>query len=231
MLSEYFFKSKSLFYSLVVTLPLFIIYEIGIFYMFQANVAYVKNGADILIEEFIKMIGLNGYYAASSIFIIVLFIVLISQRKNFKTFKISMKYITIMIFESLVYAAVLMMVLQNIYLIQGLTTSLLNNFILSIGAGLYEELIFRFFLLFILAKSFSFVFKTKEFNSLILSIIVSSVLFSTFHYIGPESFTPLSFSLRFIAGIYLSIIYINRGFGIVALTHAFYDLFVIFQLT
>ena len=189
MLSEYFFKSKSLFYSLVVTLPLFIIYEIGIFYMFQANVAYVKNGADVLIEEFIKMIGLNGYYAASSIFILVLFIVLISQRKNFKTFKISMKYITIMIFESLVYAAVLMMVLQNIYLIQGLTTSLLNNFILSIGAGLYEELIFRFFLLFILAKSFSFVFKTKEFTSLILSIIVSSVLFSAFHYIGAESFT------------------------------------------
>jgi len=27
------------------------------------------------------------------------------------------------------------------------------------------------------------------------------------------------------------LIYINRGFGIVALTHAFYDLFVIFQLT
>ena len=35
----------------------------------------------------------------------------------------------------------------------------------------------------------------------------------------------------FIAGVYLSLIYINRGFGIVALTHAFYDLFVIFQLT
>mgnify|MGYP001159737645 FL=1 len=231
MFSEYFLKSKSLFYSLLVTLPLFILYEIGIFYMFQSDVAYVKNGADVLIEEFIKMIGLNGYYAASSIFILVLFIVLIGQRKSFKTFDISVKYITIMIFESLIYAAVLMMVLQNIYLIQGLTTSILNNFILSIGAGLYEELIFRFFLLFILAKSFSFVFKTKELTSLILSIIVSSVLFSAFHYIGAESFTPLSFSLRFIAGIYLSIIYINRGFGIVALTHAFYDLFVIFQLT
>ena len=38
-------------------------------------------------------------------------------------------------------------------------------------------------------------------------------------------------TLRFIAGVYLSLIYINRGFGIVALTHAFYDLFVIFQLT
>tara|TARA_B100001093_G_scaffold457747_1_gene469668 strand:- start:12987 stop:13586 length:600 start_codon:yes stop_codon:yes gene_type:complete len=199
--------------------------------MFQADVPYVKNGADVLIEEFIKMIGLNGYYAASSIFILVLFVVLISQKKNSKTFDISFKYISIMVLESLIYAAVLIMVLQNIYLIQGSTISVLNNFILSIGAGLYEELIFRFFLLFILTKSFSFVFKTKELTSLILSIIVSSMLFSAFHYLGAESFTPLSFSLRFVAGIYLSLIYINRGFGIVALTHAFYDLFVIFQLT
>ena len=146
MLSEYFLKSKSLFYSLLVTLPLFILYEAGIFYMFQADVPYVKNGADVLIEEFIKMIGLNGYYAASSIFILVLFVVLISQRKNFKTFDISFKYISIMVLESLIYAAVLIMVLQNIYLFQGSTISVLNNFILSIGAGLYEELIFRFFL-------------------------------------------------------------------------------------
>ena len=68
MFSEYFFKSKSLFYSLLVTLPLFIIYEIGIFFLFQADIAFAKNGADVLIEEFIKMLGLNGYYAASSIF-------------------------------------------------------------------------------------------------------------------------------------------------------------------
>ena len=226
MFSEYFFKSKSLFYSLLVTLPLFIIYEIGIFFLFQADIAFSKNGADVLIEEFIKMLGLNGYYAASSIFIIVLFFVLFSQRKNFKTFDISIKYISIMIIESLLYAGFLLLVLQNIYLIQGLTTNVINNIILSIGAGLYEELIFRFLLLFILTKSFSFIFKTNESSSLILSII-----FSSFHYIGIESFTPLSFTLRFIAGVYLSLIYINRGFGIVALTHAFYDLFVIFQLT
>ena len=94
--------------------------------MFQADIAFSKNGADVLIEEFIKMLGLNGYYAASSIFIIVLFFVLFSQRKNFKTFDISIKYISIMIIESLLYAGVLLLVLQNIYLIQGLTTNVIN---------------------------------------------------------------------------------------------------------
>lgn len=231
MVADYYFKSKSLFYSLIITFPLFIFYEIGIFYMFQANIPFSKNGADVLIEEFINMLGLNGYYAASSILFIVFFLILYFQRKNFKTFKISSKYLSLMIMESFLYAVLLVLLLQNIYLSQGVNMNNLNNFILSIGAGLYEELIFRFFLLFFLSKSFIFIFKMKEFSSLLLSIIASSVLFSLFHYIGQESFNSYSFTLRFIAGIYLSLIYINRGFGIVALTHAFYDLFVIFRLT
>ena len=199
--------------------------------MFQTGTSFVKNGGDVLIEEFIKMLGLNGYYAASSIFILALFFIFISQRKNFKTFEVKYNYLFFMTIESLVYAYLLVLFLQNIYLFQGLDINWLNNFILSIGAGLYEELIFRFLLIFILTISISFILKTKEFYSLILSIVVSSILFSIFHYIGEESFTPISFTLRFLAGIYLSIIYINRGFGIVALTHAFYDLFVIFRLT
>ena len=74
MFYDYFFKSKSLFYSLLVTLPLFIIYEIGIFFLFQADISFSKNGADVLIEEFIKMLGLNGYYAASSILSLYFFL-------------------------------------------------------------------------------------------------------------------------------------------------------------
>ncbi len=231
MLQDYFSKSKSLFYSLLITLPLFLVYEIGIFFMFQTQASFVKNGGDVLIEEFIRMLGVNGYYAASSIFIIVLFFTLISQRKNFKTFNISFNYLFFMIIESLVYAFLLLIILQNIYLLQVAGDNILSHFILSIGAGLYEELIFRFFLIFILLKIIPIIFKTKKFSSLILCISVSSALFSLFHYIGEESFTTITFTLRFLAGVYLSIIYINRGFGIVALTHAFYDLFVIFRLT
>ena len=109
--------------------------------MFQANIAFSKNGADVLIEEFINMLGLNGYYAASSIFLTVFFLILFSQRKNFKTFDISLKYLAVMIIESFLYAGILLAVLQNIYLFQGSIFSNFNNFILSIGAGLYLSLI------------------------------------------------------------------------------------------
>ena len=48
---------------------------------------------------------------------------------------------------------------------------------------------------------------------------------------GSESFSQDAFTIRFIAGILLGLLYINRGFGITAITHSFYDIFVIFQLT
>ena len=95
--------------------------------MFQANIAFSKNGADVLIEEFINMLGLNGYYAASSIFLTVFFLILFSQRKNFKTFDISLKYLAVMIIESFLYAGILLAVLQNIYLFQGSIFSNFNN--------------------------------------------------------------------------------------------------------
>ena len=121
--------------------------------------------------------------------------------------------------------------MKNIYLMQGLTSNTIFNFILSIGAGIYEELIFRVLMIFIISKTLSFIFKLKGLVVISLSIIISSILFSAFHFLGNELYTLDAFLIRSLAGIYLSLIYLIRGFGIVALTHAFYDLFVIFRLT
>ena len=120
MIQDYLSKSKSLFYSLLITFPLFLVYEIGIFFMFRTDISYVKNGGDVLIEQFIKMLGLNGYYAASSIFIVVLFSIFISQRKKFKSFRrLSIIIYFLLALESIAYAYLLLLLLQNIYLLQG----------------------------------------------------------------------------------------------------------------
>ncbi len=54
-------------------------------------------------------------------------------------------------------------------------------------------------------------------------------MFSAFHYIGPYG-DPLrldSFVFRMIAGLFFSGIYLLRGFGITAWTHALYDIFLL----
>ena len=60
------------------------------------------------------------------------------------------------------------------------------------------------------------------------AILLSSLLFSAAHYIGPlgDSFAIYSFTFRAVAGLFFAILFLLRGFGITAGTHFFYDVLV-----
>jgi hypothetical protein len=62
------------------------------------------------------------------------------------------------------------------------------------------------------------------------AVLVGATIFSAFHYVGAygDVFTVQSFVFRLIAGIFFSALYLLRGFGIDAWTHALYDVFLIF---
>ena len=234
MIQDYLKKSKSSFYSFVITLPIFLVYELGIFLMRDTEFSYIKNGADVLIEEAISTLGFDIFYISSSLFLLVFFIVAYYQKRNYDSFKIYKSYLFLMLFESLIYASLLLFFLgsMGLYLMDISVENVQFNLILSLGAGIYEELIFRVFSLFIFYRLVKFIFKSmNHFSAQFFALFLSSILFSLFHFIGAESFTQDAFTIRFIAGILLGLLYINRGFGITAITHSFYDIFVIFQLT
>jgi membrane protease YdiL (CAAX protease family) len=234
MIQDYLQKSKSPFYSFIITLPIFLLYELGLFLMRGTEFSYIKNGADVLIEDMIATLGFDIFYISSSIFLLAFFIIAYYQKKNYDSFTIYKSYLSIMLFESFVYALLLFLLLGNmsLYLMDISVQDIKFNIILSLGAGIYEELIFRVFSIFVLYKFISFIFKSmRHFSTQFFALLLSSILFSLFHFMGTESFSQEAFTIRFIAGILLGILYINRGFGITAITHSFYDIFVIFQLT
>ena len=59
-------------------------------------------------------------------------------------------------------------------------------------------------------------------------MLLTSLLFSAAHYRGPhgESFEAFSFWFRFTAGALFAVLFVCRGFGIAAGTHAMYDILV-----
>ena len=61
-------------------------------------------------------------------------------------------------------------------------------------------------------------------------MILTSVVFSAAHYLGPhgDAFEAFSFWFRFMAGAFFAMLFVHRGFGIAAGTHAMYDIFVSF---
>ena len=109
--------------------------------------------------------------------------------------------------------------------------SLLANIVTGIGAGIYEELVFRLILICLLMLLFQDVLRLTHKNSIVLSVLISAALFSAHHHIdllsgqpnANDPFNSIRFAFRTIAGIYFAVLFAIRGFGITAGTHAFYD--------
>ena len=112
---------------------------------------------------------------------------------------------------------------------------ILTNIITGIGAGIYEELVFRLILICILMLLLQDVLGMNHINSIVLSVLISAALFSAHHHIDfitgqPNATDPFNwtrFAFRTIAGVYFAFLYAFRGFGITAGTHAFYNIIAV----
>lgn len=115
-------------------------------------------------------------------------------------------------------------------------SSLLVDLVTGIGAGIYEEFVFRLILICLLMLLFQDILKVSRQNSIILSVLIAAVLFSAHHHIffvngqfrTGEPFSVSKFVFRMIAGIYFAVLFAVRGFGITAGTHAFYNIIATF---
>jgi membrane protease YdiL (CAAX protease family) len=109
---------------------------------------------------------------------------------------------------------------------------LLGKVSLAIGAGIYEELIFRMALIALLHTLLVDACRMGERWGLGISIAVSAVLFAIYHPLGAEGggidWSRATFFVG--AGAYFGVIYVVRGFGIAVGAHAAYDLLAVVAL-
>ena len=112
---------------------------------------------------------------------------------------------------------------------------MIAKIITAIGAGIYEELVFRLILICLLMLFFQDILHLSRGNSIVLSVLISAFLFSVHHHIHfingrfgfGEPFAIVPFTFRILAGAYFAGIFAVRGFGIVAGAHAFYDIIAV----
>ena len=99
---------------------------------------------------------------------------------------------------------------------------------LAVGAGIFEELIFRGVLLAGLYALLKHAIGADRFTSAAISIVVSAYLFSDYHHWGVtgEPYDAHVFAFRFHAGMILGGLFLFRGLGIAAFAHGFYDVLV-----
>ena len=109
----------------------------------------------------------------------------------------------------------------------GMPLTTWNEIVLSVGAGVYEELLFRLIAINVLSMILVDVFELKPVVAIPIIIVGSAILFSAYHLLGTEAFDLGKFAFRTAMGVYLAGIYIYRGFGIAVGAHTVYDLIVV----
>lgn len=107
----------------------------------------------------------------------------------------------------------------------GPMSTLGDRIILSMGAGIYEEFIFRLGAITILWMLLIDLFKMDKNRAMILMVCLSGVGFSLYHYLDLNHFTWKVFIFRTLAGAYFSVLFLSRGYGVTAGAHISYNVF------
>ncbi|MEO8140176.1 MAG: CPBP family intramembrane glutamic endopeptidase [Gemmatimonadota bacterium] len=236
MASTYWRDTRAPRYSLLFALPLLLLYE------FLARMLSgeegVRNGADVLLKSLFLILG--GRHGLTA-FAVVLFgtgIVLVVRDWK-RSGAPRAGFFAGMLGESVLYAAIFGFVTSTLTglilngpsalaIVQAKGLSFPTEIMVSLGAGIYEELLFRVVLVSALAKLASAGFGWRPWVAGSFATVVGAFIFSAFHYIGPlgDSLELGSFVFRMIAGLLLSGLFLIRGFGVAAWTHALYDVFL-----
>jgi hypothetical protein len=243
-LRNYWRTSREPRYSLSFAFPLLVAYEVLAFSLSYGEVAGVRNGADVLLKSlFVTLGGRNGMVVFGAL--LVGGGAAIVWRDLRRSGRLEPHFFAWMLAESVGYSLVFGLVtgtltgllLPGIALIGAAPTlvagsppglSLPTQLMISLGAGIYEELLFRVILVSGLAWLARRVFGWSASAGGLFAVVLGALIFSAFHYIGPYG-EPLelgSFTFRMVAGLLFSGLYVLRGFGITAWTHALYDVFL-----
>lgn len=233
--TTYWNETHSPLYSFVFTLPLFILYELGMVFLSADDIVVLRNGADVLMRQVMGLFGIYGAYGFSATFMVGFSIAFLRQKKHLKSMAIKGEYLLTMFFESILYSALLYFLLGSMQtlLMSPKSKLLIQQIVLSLGAGIYEEFVFRVVLITGIASLLGLIFQWQETAKYAGAVLIGAAIFSMFHFVGDygDEYSFNLFLIRMIAGIFLGIVYALRGFGVAAYTHAIYDLVVLTMIT
>jgi hypothetical protein len=235
--SHYFDDAARPLTSLAYVIPILAIYELGVLWL---GPLAMRNGADVWLRRLLDQIGFGQYFLLP---LLTCGLLLGWHHVRREHWRVSPDTMGKMLTETTVFALALMALgYFQMTLVARFSVPLANApaecaatgggttlVVGYMGAGVYEEVLFRLLVIPAVAKFLQYVGEPKS-VSLTGAATVSSLLFAAAHYqvftgCG-EPFDVATFGFRFVAGLVFAAIFIFRGFGIAAGAHTLYDILV-----
>ncbi len=230
-LRRYLTDSRNPLNTALLLLPIFLLYSVGILVTDG-----VRNGVD-LVSDLLRFGVFGGnslYYFLFNLAIMLSFVItawVLREKHLFRP-----RIYLFVILEGAVYGFLLGNLIGRLLVFLGMHPRMaagaaygpIDSFVLSLGAGLWEEVVFRLLLLGGSVLLLKRALKLRPALAWTLAILGSSLAFSAIHYVGSlaDDFTFYSFFFRFLAGVIFAGIYATRGLAVAVYTHAVYDIMV-----
>jgi hypothetical protein len=244
-LTSYWERTQWPLQSLLFLLPLLVIYEVGALLYAPASLDRLPPiYAESLLNQFFELFGVSGYHLPAIAVVVVLLSWHIARGDPWRP---EPRLWGVMALESLALALPLV-VFMLVFLRRGpgdagalapLDVGGLDTWpsqaVLMLGAGIYEELVFRLIAIAILHMILVDLFTLPEQYGAPLTVGLSALAFALYHFdlngVGDVfAWRPAQWS-RFafytLAGIYLAGVYMLRGYGLAAGAHASYNIVVV----
>jgi Type II CAAX prenyl endopeptidase Rce1-like len=237
----YWRDSRAPRYSLLFALPLFVLYQVLVVVESPGPARGLRNGADVILQGlFSEVAGRHGPLLFMVCLVGVGIWLIVRDLHSHRDLHAGVLALMLgeatllaLVFGLLVSVLTAQLVRPTALLAQGSIAAMGTGtrLMLSLGAGLYEELLFRVLLVGSLAWAGRRLLGWRPVVAGVWAALVGALVFSAFHYIGPygDALQVYSFVFRAIAGLAFSALFLLRGFGITAWTHALYDAFLLLR--
>lgn len=235
-MNSYFSSTRSPWANLVFLAPLLALYECGVVLFGNGDPSALRNGADVWLRWGLARYGVAHPWAAPALVVVVLVVRTVLARKDRPADLVTACFG--MAVESVLFAVGLWAVARNFDPLLktwgvlpaasvGGRVPAAGQLVTYVGAGIYEEVLFRLGLFALLWYLLRLVAVPSP-AALVTAAVAAAVVFAAAHHIGPtgEEVAPARFLFRVTAGLYFTVLYVSRGFGIAVGTHAGYDVLV-----
>lgn len=235
----YFHISARPWHTLLFLLPFIIFYELGSTGIIGDGVSETLEAQDMLVR-FFDLFGVLGLHLPAIALVVTLLIQHLLSKARWTIYPgvlLAMVAESAFLTGPLIVVAIVLFSLTPAMMLQSTEQvippselqSTLEGMYLAIGAGLYEEMLFRLVLItllhFVVTDVLGFAHKT----GVVIAVVLSAIAFA-WHHDAVAHAGVINWRLGFfyaIAGAYFGVLFLSRGFGIAVGAHLMYDLLVL----
>lgn len=244
-------------YAIVFLVPMIIFYEIGTVLVNTDQLQHFRSRvlAFVWLERLAAMLGFDERLSFAILPLIVMVVLAAFQITSGKKWRVNLVDMFPMTGECVLLALPLLLIALLLTSPQPVAncavlaapcaavdaaagSTFAGEVVTGIGAGIYEEFVFRLVLICLLMMLFLNLMGVAHNAAAIASVLISAALFSAHHHVDllgiapgvqlADQFTWPKFIFRTLAGVYFAVLFAVRGFGITAGAHAFYNVLVAF---